>query len=449
MTAALQARPAVGDAPEWAFPRGRSWQLDNGLTGHHVEVRGCGLLDVAVQLQAPLSDEPAGLDGLTDVLARCLQEGSTPGRDAAGLSAALDEIGAELRVSATAYGPQLGVAVPASQAGIAVRLLADLLRGATFPESDVARVVANNLESFAAATADPGLRADRELYRACFTPASRLSRPVPGAPDSVRRIGRADVLDHYAGIAGPGRVRLLSAGDQTPQQIVRLAQAVFGSWYTAVSMPGPPQEPIPAAPAVRCVDRPGSVQAAVRIGAPAVDERHESFADLAVAAHVLGGPITSRLSTSLREEKGYTYGVRADLRPSLRGGVFAVRTLVDHDVTVPALREAHRILSDFREQGLTAGERDDAVAGMLGSAPIAFQTPDRLLEQLAGQEQHDLPVDWLDRHRRAVAATTDDSVAEAFRALVPGTLTTVLVGDAEVLEPQLADAGWTVEVVQG
>ena len=59
------------------------------------------------------------------------------------------------------------------------------------------------------------------------------------------------------------------------------------------------------------VDRPGAVQTQLLIGRTGPDRHDPVWPSLVVGTYCLGGTLTSRLDRVLREEKGYTYGVRA------------------------------------------------------------------------------------------------------------------------------------------
>jgi zinc protease len=57
------------------------------------------------------------------------------------------------------------------------------------------------------------------------------------------------------------------------------------------------------------INKPGSVQSAIRIGSPTINKRHHDYPGLKVLDSILGGYFGSRLMKNIREEKGYTYGI--------------------------------------------------------------------------------------------------------------------------------------------
>ena len=64
-------------------------------------------------------------------------------------------------------------------------------------------------------------------------------------------------------------------------------------------------------------------------------------------AYLLGGSPGARIDAVLREDKGYTYGIRAAMRPRAIGGSFAVTGSVRTEVTAEALDLLRGILADL------------------------------------------------------------------------------------------------------
>ena len=63
------------------------------------------------------------------------------------------------------------------------------------------------------------------------------------------------------------------------------------------------------------------MQADIRYGAFGIDRLDPRWSDITVAGYAMGGAFLSRLNAVLREDKGYTYGVRMNFLPMRTGGV--------------------------------------------------------------------------------------------------------------------------------
>jgi len=197
------------------------------------------------------------------------------------------------------------------------------------------------------------------------------------------------------------------------------------------------------------IDRPGAVQADVRLGGYGIDRRDPRWADITVASYAVGGAFLSRLNAVLREEKGYTYGVRMQFAPLRSGGSFSVQGSFRTEVVVDALVEARRLL-DLTGKPITNREVGDAVAFFTGVTPLRYATADGVADQVATQVLAGLDDDYVDQSLAALRATTAESATAAYASLVDlDRLTLVVVGDAGRIAEPLRAAGFAGLEVRG
>ncbi len=64
------------------------------------------------------------------------------------------------------------------------------------------------------------------------------------------------------------------------------------------------------------INKPGTVQTAIRIGSATINRRHPDYPGLKILNAVMGGYFGSRLMKNIREEKGYTYGISSTVSSS-------------------------------------------------------------------------------------------------------------------------------------
>ena len=138
-------RPQGGAPKPWDFPAPDRATLDNGMTVLHCHRPGQQVVAVEVLLDAPLDAEPEGLDGVATIMARAFSEG-TESMTAEEFAAELERCGATLDAHADHPGVRLSLEVPASRLTKALGLLAEALRAPAFPESEVGRLVRNQLD---------------------------------------------------------------------------------------------------------------------------------------------------------------------------------------------------------------------------------------------------------------------------------------------------------------
>jgi predicted Zn-dependent peptidase len=180
---------------------------------------------------------------------------------------------------------------------------------------------------------------------------------------------------------------------------------------------------------------------------------------LVLGTYSLGGTLTSRLDRVLREEKGYTYGVRASQQvlvspaPSAGTGasLLAISGSVDTESTGPALGDLWTVLRTLAADGLTDAERDVAVQNLVGVAPLRFEQASSVAGTLADQVEQHLADDYQARlYARLAQTSTEEASAAAVAAFPENRLVTILVGDASQIQAPVAALGvGEVTVVPG
>ena len=89
------------------------------------------------------------------------------------------------------------------------------------------------------------------------------------------------------------------------------------------------------------IEEGNDIQSAIRIGCPLFSRKHEDYVDFYMLNTILGGYFGSRLMKTVREEKGYTYGIYSSFDPYRLGGFFSMSTEVDNnfvEATIECIR---------------------------------------------------------------------------------------------------------------
>ncbi|MGW3497583.1 M16 family metallopeptidase [Streptomyces sp. NPDC001020] len=441
-------QPQPGEARPWAFPAPERGTLDNGLTVLRCHRPGQQVVAVEVLLDAPLDAEPAGLDGVATIMARAFSEG-TDRHSAEEFAAELERCGATLDSHADHPGVRLSLEVPASRLPKALGLLADALRAPAFADSEVERLVRNRLDEIPHETANPARRAAKELSKELFPTSSRMSRPRQGTEETVETIDSAAVRSFYERHVRPATATVVVVGDLTKTDLDALLGDTLGAWSGEPAKP----RPVPAVTAddtgrVIIVDRPGAVQTQLLIGRVGADRHDRVWPAQVLGTYCLGGTLTSRLDRVLREEKGYTYGVRAFgqvLRSAPDGSgaaMLAISGSVDTPNTGPALDDLWKVLRTLAAEGLTDAERDVAVQNLVGVAPLKFETAAAVASTLADQVEQHLPDDYqATLYQRLAGTGTVEATAAVVNAFPVDRLVTILVGDAAQIEEPVKALG--------
>lgn len=443
--AAPAGRPAVREPAPWFFPTPWVTRLDNGLTVLSYDAPGQHVWSVRLGLPGPLAAEPRGREGVGTIMARCLDEGSHR-HTAQEMAELLERRGVAIGAGVGDRGLVIEMDMPKRNADAALELLREAVLDPVFPEPEVRRHVRTRLAEIEQERANPGQRAALEFARTYYRPDDRFSRATAGEPATVAELTRDDVAAHHRGVLDPARATLVVAGDLTGTDVPALVDGWLGSWQAEPgkrpaapaadqSRPGDVGVRADDAARVVVVDRPESVQSELYLGCAGPERRVDTgWAPYPVLSFVVGGSPQARIDAVLREDLGYTYGIRCVFRPRMAGGLFVVSGSVRSEVTAPALTELVAILNRARD-GFTEEETRSGSDFVRQTAPGRYATADALADEAAARALEGLTTEHTTETLRDMAHLTPQRLSEAYRRYVDGVWTIVVVGDAA----QIAD----------
>lgn len=390
----VRERPVVPHPRPWSFPQPEEVQLPGGLRLLLVDLPGQHVLSLRVALRSPVSQEVPGTEGSTLLMARALDEG-TSGRSDEDLADLMERHGIAWGAGAGERGVHLGLEVTARHLGVALDLVTEVLTGPTFPQTPVARLVRHRLADIDHELSDPGGRAAVEFLTAYFDPRDRPHLPLGGTQDSVRTLTPEHLRERHAALGADGGAVILVGDLSGVVDPVALLAGSLGAWSGAAVAPEPPGPARRAEDAggVVLVPRPGLAQTELYLGRPGPDRRTpHGWGTYQALALLLGGSPHARIDRVLREQRGYTYGVRAGFRPRSRGGLTVVGGSVRASATVPAVTELLRIL-EVTGSELTPEEVRQAADFVAMTAPGRYLTADAVADELVSLTSEDLPTD--------------------------------------------------------
>jgi predicted Zn-dependent peptidase len=239
---------------------------------------------------------------------------------------------------------------------------------------------------------------------------------------------------------------------QLPDDLDTMLRDSLGAWAAPEPSPSAPEHTptldAPDAPGeVWLIDRPEAVQAVITIGTLTPTRRDAAWSPAQVGVCALGGSFGSRLNSVLREERGFTYGAGCGLSAARDRGVFSTRTSCRVEVAAEAASVTLRLL-DVSATPFTEAEAADAVAYLVGVAPLNYDTADAVAAQAVALAEAGMPMSWIDEHNDLIRATTATAATEALAPWIePQRLRTVVCGPAAALLGPLRAAGLDARVV--
>ena len=428
--------PETPDLPPYKLPPVFETRLANGLTVLLVEDRRFPLVTARLGFPAGSKYDPPELAGLSETAAALLTEGTSrrTAREIAEETAAMGgSLGADSSAdSLVAAGSALAESLPKL-----LESMADCVRNASFPEHEVALRKRNRKQELIVQRADAGYLADEKFAEAVFSPHPYAR--IDPTPDSIDRLDRAAFLRFREERLAPSHAVLVLLGALPERErTLEWIAAEFGSWEGTDAAAAPAALFPEPGRTVTLVDRPGSVEADIRIGRRAVTRRDPDYFPLLVGNAILGGGASSRLFTIVREEKGYAYDVHSAVQPMRDSGWFAAITQVRNEVLSEAMDALLEQMRRMAEEPVSAGELETVKNYLSGVFTIRLETQEGLANQLIGLKLMDLPLDYLEKYTSRVRGVTAGEIrAAAARTIDPARASVVVVGDGGQIARQL------------
>jgi len=446
--------PPVAPVGDLAFPKVERATLSNGIPVVLARRGGVPTVLVNLSFDAGFAADAQDAPGTQTLLLDVLDEG-TESRNATQIAEDQERLGARIGTGAGLDSSTVSLSALSANLAPSLDLLADVVRRPAFREADVTRARDQQLAGIAQANASPRALAARTMSPILFGPAHPYGQLGDGLGDiaSVKAMNPASLRAAQAKWLRPDNLTITVVGDVDMATLLPMLEASFGDWQ-APAVPRGVKSLDAAIPAPRprivLIDRPGSPQSVIVAGRVLpLTGRDKDQEALDLANEVLGNNFLSRLNLDLREEKGWSYGVRSSVRSPKGPRSLVVVAPVQSDKTGASIVAIRKDMADFpNKRGVEPVEYNRATDGNIRGLPNRYETNGQVLGALVSNQQLGRPDDYqatLPTRYRAIDTKAIDEAAR--KHLQPEGLTYVVVGDRKVVEPQLKGLGLPVEVM--
>jgi zinc protease len=437
-SAQKETAPAPGAPRDFKVPAASTFTLDNGLEVTMVPFGSMPKVAIELSVRAGNVDEAPDQVWLADMTAHLLQEG-TETRSATEMSLAAARMGGSLDVQVDPERTEIKGEVLSELGPEMVKLIADVVERPKLPDSEVPRLKADLQRTLSVMLSQPRTLADQKLASLLY-PGHAYGRYLP-TPEMIEGFTTAKVRGFHEAFFGAARSHLYVAGRFDRAAMEASIRAAFSGWKRGAA-PAPVLAKPTSARAIHVIDRPAAVQSVVLIALPVIDISHPDAVKLQVANTLLGGYFSSRITSNIREQKGYTYSPYSDVSNRYRTSYWAQSAEVTTSVTGPALKEIFLEIDRLQAEAPAEAELRAVKSYMLGDFVLSNSTRNNIINQLELVDLHGLPKDYLATYVSRVLAVTPEDVRQVTaKYLDDAKMTIVIAGDRKVIVDQIKPFG--------
>jgi predicted Zn-dependent peptidase len=438
--------PPPGPARPIQWPSITESKLRNGLTVVLVPLHNVPKITAELSFIAGRGTAYKTQPGVAQLAARVANEG-TATRSSIEIKQELRSIGGALSIAVDSDATTM---TASSLAGFAPKLLdvlSDVARHPAYPKTEVVLAKNNFAQEIEEQRSTPDFLAQEAIDNALFG-AHPYGFTVPD-PAAITKVTRLALKTFAATYYIPNNATLVIVGDFEAAAMRAEVERTFGSWKR-VPLPPAPKLVLPVRDKrqIYVIDRPGSVQSTIIIGAPAPPRRSPDYIPLRTTNMIYGGSFYSRLTRNIREGKGYTYSPYSTANLRRAAGSFEAGSSVRNEVTGPTILEMLYELDRMRVAPVTAEELESAKTYSIGGMELELESQASLAGRITSIYVEELPRDFLQTFREKVSALTPaDIQRNAARYFDTYRGAIVVVGDYKQIKDQLVPFG-DVKVVK-
>ena len=396
-------------------------RLANGLTVAVDPLPSAESVALGIYAMVGSRSEPENCSGLAHLVEHMVFKGAGK-RNTRELAEAIEYVGGYMNAWTSRDQTTFHGRVLARDTGLLAELLADLIRAPHMAEEHLEREKDVILSELGETVDSPDDLVNDHLFEAAFKDQP-LGRSILGRKESLRRITRGECLGWMSGELVPSRLILSASGKVDPDDLLKLAERLFGDMDDASGTPIGDAE---FTGGLRN-DRRDFEQAHWCLGLPGLPAADPRTPALAVFVQALGGGTSSRLFQELREERGLAYSIGAWQQAFADTGLVAIGCAADRTRAVESMNLVREVLADTIET-LSDVEVRRAQAQMEAGVLMALETAQGRADQMARSIEvfgRILTLDEMIADLRAVDAA---SAKAAGASLMDGSIAIASVG---------------------
>lgn len=255
-----------------------------------------------------------------------------------------------------------------------IRIFEDVIKNPIFPENELRIHLNKKKQQFQVELEKVTIMARREFIDQLFGENHPYGENT--MLEDYDQVKRDDIIEFHKKYYHSDNCKIMLSG-KVDDSDISLINQYFGKkdWKAKKSATAINYKIIDVPKPETFVEKENATQSAIRLGKMMVDQNHPDYHKLKVVNTILGGFFGSRLMKSIREEKGYTYGISSVLIPFKNATYLVILSEVGANVAKDAITDILTEVKKLREQLVSHEELSLVKNYMVGNLMRSFDGP--------------------------------------------------------------------------
>ena len=432
-----QTPPAGGTAKDFKLSEKKVQTYPNGLKSMVVHYGELPKATISLIIKTGNVHEGPNQIWLADLTGRMLREG-TSSMNFAALSKKAAMMGGSLNVNVGPTQTTISGAVLSEYAPEFIKLISDLVINPAFPASELDRLKSDLKRRLATQRAVPQAQAQEQFYAAIYK--DHPYGKIFPTEEMLNSYTTQMVRDFYNNNFGAKRSVLYVVGKFDEKPVNAAIASSLTKWKAGPAVSYPPVNAV-AANDTLVVDRKGAPQTTVMIGLPVITPTNKDYVPMLVTNSLLGGSFGSRITSNIRENKGYTYSPFSTILNRKGSTLWYEQADVTSEHTIDALTEIEREIKRLQTQAPTKEELSGIQNYEAGIFVLQNSTPNGIIGQLNFLDLYGLDDNYLNNYVKNIYKVTPETVSQMMRTYIDyNKMTKVMIGDKDSINKQVEKA---------
>jgi len=301
--------------------------LNNGLRVIIAPMEGTKTATVLVMVGTGSKYEDKKISGISHFLEHLFFKGTEKRPTTLAISEDLEKIGAEYNAFTGKEYTGFYAKAAAFHLDKAMDVISDILLGALFLKEEVEREKGVILEEIKMIKDDPP-RYVSDLFEVLLYGDTPAGRDIAGTPESVSGIGREQIIEYFQSQYVAKNITIVIAGAVEIEEALKKVENYFNKFDGGIPKGKPRTKEFQKKPEILIYPK-KTDQTHISLGARGYDFSHPDRYAFALLAIILGGGMSSRLWTSVRERQGLAYYVFSSAESCTDSGYFTTQAGID------------------------------------------------------------------------------------------------------------------------
>jgi len=391
-------------------------KLTNGLPIILAPMHDTQAITVFILVKVGSRYESAKVSGISHFIEHLLFKGGKKRRTSLAITKALDSVGAEYNAFTGKDLTGYYIKVAKKHLPLALDVLSDMVLSPLFDAKELEKERGVIIEEINMYEDNPLMGIDSYFEEQLFL-GHPLSRKISGEKEDILRISRKDIIDYYKKNYLQGKI-IVGLGGNLPTDVLELTEKFFGKQKLK-------NQAIPFQKFVSQQQKPrfkiiakDNQQIQVMMGFPAYNQNHPLHYATALLSIMLGGNMSSRLFTEIREKRGLCYFVRASYDAYEDTGAFYISAGLDQSRLVLALTTIKAELNKIKKIPPQKTEITKAKEFLKGKMILNLEDSDDIIAWLVKQQLFTGKMETLEQKLAKIDAVTEAQIALAAKNII-------------------------------